>query len=342
MNPVESHATRLQDELRLYEQTFAAERLNGKHLAPHALEMAATWAVLTRIWPMRTGVLSPRQTLRLYDGRVLPGMRSNEAERMLAAELEAMKGGAAREGTFGISSQFVQDCIADALAANAAAACVGVLVVLHQMELGLQHHPPARRPADVHLYRVLLRWVVEEELGAIVKQEAKQAVAGDEGAMQRLCAAWLKAWRQGEMIRNHCTGIWEHPDELMGSILRKMHLPLYAFRSEVTMYMGALAQGKKFDDGSRECLQEGHEQKLFEDAGGTVSRERLQEALEQKLFEDAGGTVTLASLVSNAPDPAIQENLATVRSRLMQRHGYCEVCAMDMLKYAASIFAGEQ
>lgn len=47
---------RVSDEVRIYQRDFA--KVRGKHIAPHTLEMAATWAVLTRAEP-RSGRASP-------------------------------------------------------------------------------------------------------------------------------------------------------------------------------------------------------------------------------------------------------------------------------------------
>jgi serine protein kinase len=40
---------KLNDEIRIYEKDFNKERIRGKHIAPHTLETAAMWAVLTRL-----------------------------------------------------------------------------------------------------------------------------------------------------------------------------------------------------------------------------------------------------------------------------------------------------
>jgi serine protein kinase len=63
------YVTRFGDEVRIYERDFNERRVVGKHIAPHTLEVAALWAVLTRLEePKRAGTLL--QKLR-YDGRSL-------------------------------------------------------------------------------------------------------------------------------------------------------------------------------------------------------------------------------------------------------------------------------
>src|SRR5262249_32536140 len=43
------YVTRLKDEIKIYEKDFNPQRVKGKHIAPHTIEVAAMWAVLTRL-----------------------------------------------------------------------------------------------------------------------------------------------------------------------------------------------------------------------------------------------------------------------------------------------------
>ena len=52
------YVTRLRDEVKIYEKDFNAEKVKGKHIAPHTVEVAAMWAVLTRLAPPKHASLS--------------------------------------------------------------------------------------------------------------------------------------------------------------------------------------------------------------------------------------------------------------------------------------------
>ena len=67
------YITKLSEEIRIYNKDFSKERLRGKHIAPHTLEVAAMWAVLTRLEEPKKHQLSAIQKMKLYDGKVLPG-----------------------------------------------------------------------------------------------------------------------------------------------------------------------------------------------------------------------------------------------------------------------------
>ncbi len=41
------YVTRLSDEIQIYEKDYNSRKVLGKHIAPHTIEMAAMWAVLT-------------------------------------------------------------------------------------------------------------------------------------------------------------------------------------------------------------------------------------------------------------------------------------------------------
>ncbi|HLV20618.1 MAG TPA: serine protein kinase, partial [Polyangiaceae bacterium] len=67
------YITRLSDEIRIYEKEFNSKRVKGKHIAPHTAEVAAMWAVLTRLEEPKKHNLQLIQKMKLYDGKALPG-----------------------------------------------------------------------------------------------------------------------------------------------------------------------------------------------------------------------------------------------------------------------------
>src|SRR5512142_2958216 len=89
------YVTRYSDEVRIYERDFNSRRVVGKHIAPHTLELAALWAVLTRLEEPKRAGLTLVQKLRLYDGKILPGFTEDSV-----IELQAE---ARQEGMIGIS-----------------------------------------------------------------------------------------------------------------------------------------------------------------------------------------------------------------------------------------------
>jgi serine protein kinase len=311
------YVTRLKDETRIYEKDFNPERVKGKHIAPHTIEIAAMWAVLTRLVQPKHANLTLLQKLKLYNGKTLPGFTEDNVVEL--------KREAVNEGMHGISPRYIQDKISNALVAHPEESCVNPFMVLHELEAGLRHHSLITSQEQLQHFRELLA-VVKEEHEDLVKNEVQRAIAADEDALTRLCSNYIdnvKAYTQREKVRNRYTGNYEEPDErLMRSVEEKIDIPEGRkddFRREIMNYIGALAiDGKRFD---------------------YKTNERLQKALEMKLFEDQKDTIKLTSLVSSVVDKATQEKIDVVKSRLIRNYGYCEVCATDVLSFVASIFA---
>ncbi len=311
------YITRLSDEIKIYEKDYNQARIKGKHIAPHTIELAAMWAVLTRLEEPKKAQLTLMQKLKLYDGKTLPGFtEDNIKELRLEAE---------REGMDGISPRYIQDKISNALVSDEGRTCINPFMVINELEEGLRHHSLITSEDQKKRYRELLS-VVKEEYADIVKSEVQRAIAADEEALKKLCGNYIdnvKAYTQKEKVKNKYTGQDEEPDErLMRSIEQKIDIPDSRkddFRREIMNYIGALAlESKSFD---------------------YRSNERLQKALELKLFEDQKDSIKLTSLISNVVDKETQEKIDVVKSRMMKYFGYNDESATDVLNYVASIFA---
>ncbi|MBM3995777.1 MAG: serine protein kinase [Planctomycetes bacterium] len=314
------YVTRLTDEIKIYEKSFNTEKVRGKHIAPHTIEVAAMWAVLTRLEPPKHANLTLMQKMKLYNGKTLPGFTEDN--------IIELKREAPNEGMHGISPRYIQDKISNALVAHPEEDNINPFMVMHELETGLRHHSLITSQDQLQHYKELLQ-VVRQEYEDIVKNEVQRAIAADEDALQRLCANYIdnvKAYTQREKVRNRFTGSYDEPDErLMRSIEEKIDIPESRkddFRREIMNYIGALAiDGKKFD---------------------YKTNERLMKALELKLFEDQKDTIKLTSLVSNVVDKATQEKIDVVKGRLIKYYGYNESSATDVLNFVASIFARGQ
>lgn len=311
------YVKKLDQEIRIYEKDYNEKRVRGKHIAPHTLEVAAMWALLTRLEEPNHHGLTLLQKMKLYNGKSLPGFTTEN--------VSSLRKEAKREGMQGISPRYVQDKISNALVVNPAATSLNPFMVLKELESGLRHHSLVGDEALRDRYRELIA-VVKDEYTDIVKNEVQRAIAADEEALTRLCANYIdnvKAYTQHEKVKNKFTGEHEEPDErLMRSIEERIDIPETRkddFRREIMNYIGALSlDGKKFD---------------------FRTNERLQKALEMKLFEDQKDTIKLTSLVSNVVDADTQEKIDIVKSRLIRDFGYNDESATDVLQYVASIFA---
>ncbi|MFH0947329.1 MAG: serine protein kinase [Planctomycetota bacterium] len=305
----------LEDEVRIYQKDFNNLSVS-KHMAPHTIEVAAMWAILTRLEEPKNASLTLMQKLKLYNGKTLPGFTKDN--------IRELREESAREGMEGISPRYIQDKVSNALVRDGEP-CINPFMVMNELEEGLQHHSLLNSDEVKKAYRDLLT-VIKEEYEDIVKNEVQRAISADEESVARLAGNYIdnvKAYTQKEKIKNKYTGRDEEPDDrLMRSIEEKIGITdgrKDDFRQEIMNYIGALAlDGKTFT---------------------WKSNERLQKALELKLFEDQKDTIKLTSIVSTVVDRDTQEKIDVVKSRMIKNHGYCDICATDVLNYVASIFA---
>ena len=311
------YITTLDNEVKIYQKDFNKETIPHIHIAPHTLEMASTWAILTRLEEPKKSDLTKLQKLKLYNGKTLPGYNEDNVKELRKE--------AVREGLEGISPRYIQDKISNALVKNAHTGSLNPFMVFNELESGLKHHALVNSQEQLDHYKEMLA-VCRQEYEDIVKNDVQKAISVDESAIETLCANYIdnvKAHTQKEKIRNKYSNKLEEADErFMRSIEEKIDIPESRkddFRREIMNYIGALAiEGKSFN---------------------YKMNERLHRALELKLFEDQKDTIKLTTIISNVVDKATQEKIDVVKARLIKNFGYCEVSATDALNFVASIFA---
>ena len=311
------YITKLNDEIQIYKKDYNETTVPNVHIAPHTLEMASMWAVLTRIEEPKKANLSLVQKMKLYNGKTTQNY-TEESVKELRKE-------AVREGLQGISPRYIQDKISHALILDKGNGCLNPFILLNELESGLKNHSLLTDEEVKKHYRELLSQT-KKEYADIVKYEVQQAISSDKGAIEKICGNYIdnvKAHVQKDKIKNSFTAMLEEPDErLMRSIEEKIDISESRkddFRREIMNYIGALAlDGKSFD---------------------FRANERLHKALELKLFEDQKDSIKLTTLVSNVVDKSTQEKIDVVKNRLIENYNYCEVCANDALNFVASVFA---
>ena len=310
---------RLDDEIKIYEKDFGTQRIRSIHIAPHTLEVAAMWAVLTRLEEPKKSGITLMQKLKLYNGKSIPGFTEDSVKEL--------KEESPREGMNGVSPRYIQDKISNTLVSRQAVEekTINPFMLLNELESGLSHHSLISDEEMKKAYRELLA-VVKDEYEDIIKGEVQRAISADEEAIKRLCSNYIenvRAYTQKERVVNKYTGKDEEPDErLMRSIEDKIDIPESRkddFRQEIMNYIGALAlDNRRFEYNTNA---------------------RLYKALELKLFEDSRDTIKLKNLVSSVVDDETQTKIDVVKQRLIKNFGYNETSAADVLNYVASIFA---
>lgn len=310
---------RLDHEIKIYMKDFGPQRIKHIHIAPHTIEVAAMWAILTRLEEPKKAGLTILQKMKLYNGKAISGFTEDSVREIMEE--------ATREGMIGISPRYVQDKISRTLVSSQAIndRTINPFMVMNTLENDLDNHSLISDEETKKHYRELMS-LVKDEYENIIKSEVQRAISADEDAIRRLCSNYLesvRAYVQKERVKNPYTGKDEDPDErLMRSIEERIDIPDSRkddFRQEIMNYIGALSlEGKKFEYNTNA---------------------RLFKALELKLFEDQRDTIKLKNIVSTVVDDETQKKIDIVKQRMIKQYGYNEQSASDVLNYVASIFA---
>lgn len=312
------YTLRWSEEIKILEKDYGQGRVR-QHVAPHTLEIAALWAVLTRLQDDKEGKLSLVEKAELYDGKLLPGW-TEDAVKELKEKYpdEGMVGG--------VSVRYVQDKISNCLSDNHE--YVNFFMVLNELRDGLENSSLLANKDEVGRYISCIDLAIKK-LTEILKAEVQKALVGDEDAVIRLCTNYIDnvmAYINKTKIKNPITGQDQRPDErLMRQIEEKISIPEQGsddFRRQIAAFIGDLAhKGKQFK---------------------WDSNPKLKKALEAKLFEDVKDTIKLSALnVSGATvvDKDIQEKIDALKTRLIKQYGYNDRSATDVLDFVGGIFA---
>jgi len=306
------------DEGNVLAQDYGPGKVR-QHVAPHTLEIASLWCVLTRLEDDKDGKLTLVQKARLYNGEILPGYTEDTVKELRDKHPnEGLK--------FGVSARYAQDKISNCLSNNHD--YISPFMVMHEIKEGLGNNTLINKKEELaHYYNCVD--LTMKELDEILKDEVRKALVGDEKVIERLCANYIEnilAYIRKSKVKNKFTGRDEPPNErLMRSIEEKISVPdqgVDDFRRTIAAFIGDMANSDK---------------KFRWD-----SNSELKKALEAKLFEDTRDHIKLSALnVSEATvvQPDIQEKIDQIKKRLIDQYGYNDKSASDVLDYVGSLFA---
>lgn len=311
------YLTKLADEVQVLEQDYGTDKVR-QHIAPHTLEIAAWWAILTRLDDDKEGKISLVEKSELYNGKLMQGWTEDSVKEHMDRYPE--------EGMYkGVSARYVQDKVSNCLSNHHD--YISPFMVLNELREGLENHSLITNKDQVARYISCVDLAVKK-LEDILKREVQKALVGDEEATIRLCTNYidnLMAYINKNKVRNKITGRDEAPDErLMRNIESRIDIPEPGaddFRRMIAAFIGDLA----------------HKGKTFR----WDSNVQLKKALEAKLFEDVKDTIKLSALNMNGAsvvDKDIQEKIDAVKTRLIKQYGYNEKSARDVLEHVSSIF----
>ncbi|RPJ50536.1 MAG: protein prkA, partial [Acidobacteria bacterium] len=305
-------------EVKIYEKLLKRASIGPMHLAPHALEVAAMFAVLSRLEEPKMAGLTLVKKMRLYDGQEVEGFRQKDI-KLIKAQTE-------REGMDGISPRFVINRISSSLI-RPNTTCINPIDVLRAIKEGFDTYSAFKREDRERLDHLIAD--VRREYDEMARNDVQKAffVSFEQEALTLLdnYLDHVEAYLDDKKLVDPLTEEERAPDEkLMRSIEDKVKVPdsgKDAFRNEVFRKV-AMAQrrGERFD---------------------YTTHEKLKEAIEKQLFEERRDTIKLTVSTRN-PDPDQLRKINEVVDTLVRKENYCAECANELLKYVSSLLAREK
>lgn len=311
---------KLSQEIRIYDKLIGQSQLSDDrldltkvHVAPNTLRVASMFALLSRLKPSKKSGLNLMAKLKLYDGEKQVGDWDQKHVRELENEFTD-------EGMNGISPRFVMNRLSAALV-RGNRACINPIDALRSMRDGLHEYT-----SNDEEYRRLLGFIDEtrKDYDELAKKEVQRAfVYSYEQSAKTLLDNYLDnvdAYANRTKVKDPITSEDVDPDErLMRSIEEQIGISENAkreFREGIMRSVASVSRrGGSF---------------------GVGSDERLKEALEKKLFSDLKDIVKITTS-TKTPDGEQMKKINDVVERLCDDHGYCPICANELLKYVGTL-----
>jgi serine protein kinase len=307
------------EEARIYGKLIAATAtFHEIHLDPHALKVAATFAILTRLAPSERQNLDLPKKLRLYAGEDVEGFPEIEVERIRAETPE--------EGMAGVSPRFVINALSNAITRSDVHSLTSMEVLLALKDgIDSDARMDSNRKREWKDFLVTVR---KEFYNRWVKEDVHKALfTSFEEEAQELLDKYLdevEASLDKREVKDKMTGESRPPDErFLRSVEEKIKVSesgKESFRQEVVRKaMIAYKSGEKFS---------------------LDSHSRLHEAVEQYLFQERREVLRLVSSAAR-PDEEAQKKISAVQERLMSEYRYDEHSAKEALNYVTTLLSQE-
>jgi serine protein kinase len=303
---------RLSEEVKIYQKIIKNSDFRA-HVAPHTLELASMYAILSRLEP--TSKCDLMTKLRLYNGEEVV-----EKGRTKKIDVQELKEDTKREGMSGISTRFIMKALDNALSDNVTGNCINPINVREAL---ISMTKEGDLPDDTRKqYLEFLQDTLHKEYLDLLEKEITRAfVYSYQEQAESLFQNYLdhaEAYVNKTRVRDRNTNEELSPDEgFLKSIEEQIAIIGSAadgFRQEVIAYLWATSRrGEKISYKSYEPLKEAIEKKLMtsvRDISRIITKARTRDEEQGEKY---------SSMVKN-----------------LLENGYCESCVDVVLKYAAN------
>lgn len=307
------------EESRIYKKLITkSQAFRDVHLDPHALKMAAVFAILSRLEPSAREGVDLAKKVRLYNGEDVEGISRSDVDRIHAEK--------PKEGLSGVSPRFVINALSNAIIKSEARSLTSMEVLLAlkdaiESDARMESNQKTKWIDFLVLTRkdFYNRWVKEDVHKALFASFEEEAQSLLEKYLDEIEASLDKREIEDPITREK-----RAPDErFLRAVEGKINISesgKLTFRQEIVRKaMIAFKSHEKFT---------------------LSSHERLREAIEQYLFSERRDVLRLVSSVSR-PDEATQKKISAVQNRLIEEYGYDRHSAKEALDYVTTLLSQE-
>ncbi len=301
----------LDEEVKIYRKVLKNSSFNA-HIAPHTIEVASMFAILTRLTP--SAKVDAYTKLKIYNGDEIVEKGSTKK-----IDIFELRDEAPREGMSGISTRFIMKAL-DTTLSESEFNCINPIAVIETMVKATKELAIA--DDEKKKYLGFLQDTVKKEYNKILEKEVTKAfIHGYREQAESLFNNYLdhaEAYVNATKLKDKSTGEELEPDiKFLQSIEEQIGITGTAaqgFRQDVTSYMFSVMRGGgKIEYESYEPLKEAIEKKL------TASVKELSRIITQSRVRDKE-----------------QDSKFNAMVEAMQDNGYCPHCCNVVLKYAAN------
>ena len=301
-----------EQEVKIYKKLIGRSDYRC-HIAPHTLEIAAMFAVLSRLKPSNKA--DPLTKMKIYNGEEII-----EKGNIKKIDIKDLREEVEDEGMTGISTRFVMKAI-DAALADSTKNMITPISIRDALIKQVKEQVVSG-DARKHYLQFLQKVLHEEYLSLLEKEITKAFVTAYDEQAESLFDNYLdhaEAYVNNTKVKDRVTSEDMEPDEtFLQSIEEQIGIKGSAknnFRADITSYMFAkLRRGETIDWRSYGPLREAIENKLVSsvrDISRIVTKSKSRDNKQQKKFN------------------------AMVQT-LMDDYGYNEASAEEVLKFASN------
>ncbi|MHB1847224.1 MAG: PrkA family serine protein kinase [Deltaproteobacteria bacterium] len=337
-------------EQEIYDQQLARSN-PGRHVAPHATEVAATWGVLTRLKkpiPERYGGelrdivddLSPHEKLELYDDGAVPDRLAMSQAKELRKHAEALWRESDAypnyEGRAGASPRELKTAISNALQ-HPSYRCLTPEAVLEELvaicrDKSVYEFLQQEVVDGFHDHEELVRVVEQQVLGALDEEIRDSMGLVSEAQYRDIFERYVlhvSHWVKGEKLRNRVTGEFEPPDESRMTDMEAIFMPEDEDRADFRRGLIAAIGAFRLDNPDSEVIEYA---RIFPDQFRRL-RDHYFEEHKKQLRKNKENVLQFLAGDRGGMSPRELSQVEKMLATMTERYHYCQSCAKDAILF---------